>query len=131
MVSGQDHRRLHEQPRRDIARRCGRQRLSVLGLEEDFTVLSKQDTDGWEQWLTQLLIKHFGKPVTANVTVKFGTVNERTVARIDVSPASEPVYTLLTKTGTKGGTFLVRINNTTHELAGSDAATYQHLRWAR
>ncbi len=104
---------------------------SVLGLEEDFTVFSKKDTDGWEQWLTQLLIRHFGKPLTANVTVRFGIVNDCTVARIDVSPASEPVYTVLTKTGTKGETFLVRINNTTHELAGSDAAAYQHHRWAR
>lgn len=50
------------------------------------------------QWLTQLLISHFGKPVTTNVTIRFGTVNDRTVARIDVAPAPEPVYTLLTKT---------------------------------
>lgn len=104
---------------------------SVLGLEEDFTVFSKKDMDGWELWLTQLLINHFGKPVTTNVTVRFGTVDDRTVARIDVAPAPEPVYTLLTKTGAKGESFLARINNTTQELSGSQAATYQHKRWAR
>jgi hypothetical protein len=103
---------------------------SVLGLEEDFTVFSKKDTDGWEQWLTQLLINHFGKPVTTNVTVKFGAVDDRTVARIDVAPSPEPAYTQLTRTGAKGESFLVRINNTTQELRGSQAATYQHKRWA-
>ena len=34
---------------------------SVLGLEEDFAVFSKKDADSWEQWLTQLLINHFGE----------------------------------------------------------------------
>jgi hypothetical protein len=102
---------------------------SVLGLEEDFTVFSKKNTDGWELWLTELLIQVFGKAVTANVTVAFGTIDERTVARIDVAPASEPVYTRRTKTGTKGAIFLVRLNNTTHELEGPDAYAYQHNRW--
>jgi hypothetical protein len=41
------------------------------------------------------------------------------------------VYTLLTKTGIKGETFLARINNTTQELTGSQAAIYQHKRWAK
>jgi hypothetical protein len=48
-------------------------------------VFSKKDTDSWEQWQTQLLINHFGKPVTTNVTVRFGTVNDRTLARVDVA----------------------------------------------
>lgn len=102
---------------------------SVLGLEEDFTVFSKKNTDGWELWLTDLLIQVFGKAVTANVTVAFSTTNERTVARIDVAPASEPIYTRRTKTGTKGAVFLVRLNNTTHELDGPDAYAYQQKRW--
>jgi hypothetical protein len=102
---------------------------SILGLEEDLTVFSKKNTDGWELWLTGLLIQVFGKAVTANVTVAFGAIGERTVARIDVAPASEPVYTRRTKTGTKGAVFLVRLNNTTHELDGPDAYAYQHNRW--
>ena len=102
---------------------------SALGLEEDFTVLSKKNTDGWELWLTDLLIRVFGKAVTANVAVTFGTVHERTVARIDVAPAATPVYTRLTKTGAKAAVFLVRLNNTTHELDGPEAFAYQHNRW--
>ncbi|GAA3110826.1 GmrSD restriction endonuclease domain-containing protein [Streptosporangium carneum] len=102
---------------------------SVLGLEEDLTIFSKKNTDGWEQWLTELLIQTFGKAVTANVTVAFGTIDDRTVARIDVAPALEPVYTTRTKTGAKGAVFLVRLNNTTHELDGPEASKYQHARW--
>ncbi|MFB4278955.1 RNA-binding domain-containing protein [Nonomuraea sp. MTCD27] len=102
---------------------------SVLGLEEELAVFSKKNTDGWEQWLTGLLIQSFGKAVTANVTVAFGTVDERTVARVNVAPASAPVYTTRTKTGAKGAVFLVRLNNTTHELDGPEASKYQHDRW--
>lgn len=102
---------------------------SVLGLEEELTVFSKKNTDGWEQWLTGLLIQAFGKAVTANVTVAFGTIDERTVARVNVAPASAPVYTTRTKTGAKGSVFLVRLNNTTHELDGPEASKYQHDRW--
>jgi predicted HTH transcriptional regulator len=109
---------------------------TVLGLDEDLTVFTKKNTDGWELWLTELLIRVFGKAVTANVTVAFGIVDEHTVARIDVAPASEPVYTLQTKTSAKGSVFLVRINNTTHELDGPDAyaistidGSSSHGRW--
>jgi predicted HTH transcriptional regulator len=101
----------------------------VIGLEEDLTIFTKKNTDAWEQWLTQLLIQDFGKAPTANVTVRFGTIEDRTVARIDVAPASEPVYTLRTKTGTKGAVFLVRLNNTTQEIDGPEAYAYQHNRW--
>ncbi len=102
---------------------------SVLGLEEELAVFSKKNTDGWELWLTDLLIKTFGKAVTANVTVAFGTIDERTVARVNVAPASAPVYTTRTKTGAKEAVFLVRLNNTTHELDGPEASKYQHDRW--
>ncbi|WP_061289591.1 GmrSD restriction endonuclease domain-containing protein [Herbidospora cretacea] len=102
---------------------------SVLGLEEDLTVFSKKNTDAWEQWLTGLLIQIFGKAVTANTTVAFGAIDDHTVARIDVAPASSPVYTNKTKSGAKGPVFLVRLNNTTHELDGPEAAKYQHDRW--
>jgi hypothetical protein len=102
---------------------------SVLGLEEDLTIFSKKNTDAWEQWLTELLVQDFGKAVTANVTVRFGSIDERTVARIDVAPASEPVYTRRTKIGAKGAVFLVRLNNTTREFDGPDAYAYQHNRW--
>lgn len=101
----------------------------MLGLEEDLTVFFKKNTDGWEQWLTELLIQTFGKAVTANVTVVFGAIDERTIARIDVAPASGPVYTTRTKTGAKGTVFLVRLNNTTHEFDGPEASKYQHDRW--
>jgi hypothetical protein len=102
---------------------------SVLGLEEDLTVFSKKNTDAWELWLTDLLIKMFGKVTTANVSVTFGWVEERTIARIDVAPASEPVYTRLKKDGSKGASFLVRLNNATHELDGPEASSYQQNRW--
>ncbi len=101
----------------------------VIGLEEDLTIFSKKNTDAWELWLTELLIQDIGKAATANVTVRFGLIESRVVARIDVAPASEPVYTRRIKTGAKGAVFLARLNNATHELDGPDAYAYQHNRW--
>jgi hypothetical protein len=102
----------------------------IIGIEEDYSLLGKKDADGWELWLTDLLSNALGKAAAADVLVSIATVEDRTVARIDVGPAARPVFTSTTsKSGEKRQSFLVRINNSTQELSGQDAHDYQRSRW--
>lgn len=100
---------------------------TVVGIEEDFPFLGKKkDADGWELWLTNLLCTSLGKTAAADVLVTLGHLDRRTVARIDVGPAARPVFASNSR---DRPAFLVRINNSTHELAGREAHDYQRIRW--
>lgn len=101
---------------------------AIVGIEEDYPFLgSKRNTDGWELWLTDLLTRGLGKPAATNVTLTYGALDGRTVARIDVGPAARPVFA--TAKGEKADAFLVRINSSTQELKGPEAHDYQRKRW--
>ena len=102
---------------------------TTLGIEEDFPFLRKQDADGWELWLTDLLIATLGKAAAADVLVSIGEIDGRTVARVDVGPAARPVFATGGKGSEKQQVFLVRINNSTQELTGQEAHDYQRARW--
>lgn len=96
---------------------------SVVGIEEDFPFLGKKNADGWELWLTDLLMTWLGRAAATDVTLRYGGVDGCTVARIAVWPASRPVF--LNAKKEKKGVFLVRVNSSIRELAGDDAFTYQ------
>ncbi len=97
----------------------------VLGIEEDYPFVKNQDRDGWELWLTDLLTKGLGKAAAAEVDTAYAEFDGRTVARLDVGPAVAPVF------AEPDGrpVFLVRINNSTQEMAGQDALAHQRRRW--
>ena len=101
---------------------------NTVGLEEDYPLLRKADRDGWELWLTDTLSNTLGKVVASEAEVSFADLNGRDVARIEVGPASKPVFAMPPR-GDKREQFLVRINNSTQELVGQEALDYQHKRW--
>lgn len=100
----------------------------IVGIEEDFAFLKDRDRDHWEQWLASAVATSMGKPAAAEVDVRFAAVDGGTVARIDVGPAAGPVFA--TPPGGDGKPlYMVRLNNTTQELAGQDALDHQKKRW--
>lgn len=100
----------------------------VIGIEEDFPLLgSKQNTDGWELWLTAALTTALGKSAATDVDVAYATIADRTIASLAVKPASQPVFATPAKTGKPA--FLVRINSSTQELSGHDIFDYKAKRW--
>ncbi len=102
---------------------------SIVGIETDFPFLRKQDVDGWELWVTDLISTALGKAAAADVRIALGSFDGLTVARIDVGPAARPVFATSGKGGERREVFLVRINNSTQELTGRDAHEYQKSRW--
>jgi predicted HTH transcriptional regulator len=100
----------------------------IVGIDQDFALLKKPDRDGWELWLTDAASHVLGKAAAAEMLVRIAVIDGRHVARIDTGPASEPVFAKPHDAPNKPA-FLVRTNNSTQELAGQEALSYQKSRW--
>lgn len=101
---------------------------AVVGIEEDYPFVGKKNVDGWELWLTDALATWLGKAAATDVTLDHAVVDGRTIARVVVGPAAQPVF-LTAPRGERKGVFLVRVNSSTRELSGTDAFAYQQKRW--
>ena len=97
-----------------------------VGLAADFATLgSKPTRDGYEQFMTQLLINALGAPRLAQINIKPHTVDGKDVFRINVKPSPTPVWA---KDG-NAERFYMRASNTTRELTPSDAFAYIRDHW--
>jgi hypothetical protein len=100
----------------------------LIGIEEDFDLLGKQDPDGWELWLTEAVSSRLGKGAAAELDVRIARVDGKHVARVVAGPAAEPIFAKSPGTG-EAAAFPVRLNNSTQELHGSEMVSYQKSRW--
>ncbi|MEI2729145.1 MAG: DUF262 domain-containing protein [Candidatus Nanopelagicales bacterium] len=100
-----------------------------VGIEQDFPYLRKQDKDGWELWLTDLITETLGRVAAADLDVAIADIDGFGIARIDVGPSPEPVFARAK--GDKTGRFYVRVNNSTLEVSGSELLSYKDKRWPR
>lgn len=93
----------------------------VLGIQPDLDY-KKQDLDGYQNWLSTLLLNTIGQTAVAKgVNIRFETVEDSVVCLIDVRKSSSPVYADTIK-GRE--TFYVRVGNTTRILAGAELVKY-------
>ena len=98
----------------------------ILGLQPDLD-FKHQDLDGYQNWLTTLLINSLGGgTVGALVNLRIEPAGTEVVCLVDVEPSSKPVYAKTTK---GDQCFYVRISNTTRMLEGPELVTYvdQHF----
>ena len=62
------------------------------GIEPDYPLVKGRDRDGWELWLTAVVKTALGIVAATDLPVRFCTIDDRTIARIDVRPGAEPVF---------------------------------------
>ena len=99
------------------------------GLEADLGLTQRGDLDGLENEMTQMLMHALSKDIIAtNVRTTFPEFQGKTIARLDVKPASSPVFA---KTSKDKEAFYVRIGNLTQLMSVQSALNYiaQH-KWA-
>ncbi len=100
----------------------------ILGLAPDFKTHGKRpNADGFENWLTGLLLEAIGRDRIRLLRVSFQTIEGKTVCRVDVDRSPRPVYAA----GEKGAeAFYVRAGNSTRELSISEVHAYvdEHFR---
>ena len=71
-----------------------------------------------------------GTVAATDLLVRFCTMDDRTIARIDVRPGVQPVFATR-KDGPKGPkeVFFARLNNSTEELSGPALLDYRQKHW--
>ena len=84
-----------------------------VGIEEDYPLVEGRDRDGWELSLTTAVKNALGPVAATDLAVGFCTLDDRTIARIDVRP------------GEQREIFFARLNNSTEELSGPALLSYQ------
>jgi Putative DNA-binding domain len=95
-----------------------------LGLDDDLKLLGKkQDIDGYELWLRDLLEAALGKVITASIAISFPQLEGVVVCRVDVPAAGQPVYANRPK-GEKSDDFYLRSGNSTRKLTPQEVVDY-------
>jgi hypothetical protein len=98
----------------------------VLGLEHDYKTLGKkQNREGFENWLTSLLLNEFGKDCAPLLQLAFCQSEGKDVCRVRVKPCSRPAFV---KDGNAEHLF-IRAGNSTRQLNTKEALDYCKQRW--
>jgi len=97
---------------------------TVLGIKHDLKTIGRQDRDGYEQKLHQVL-DALGAEFSQYQHVSFEEYEGKTVCIVRVEPSPKPVY--LTDKGVKE--FYVRVGNTTRPLDMQAAHNYISMHW--
>jgi hypothetical protein len=98
---------------------------TVLGIQYDLQTLGRQDLDGYEQKLHQVLTNYLGAEYSQYEHVSFEPSNGNTVCVVRVDPSPEPVY--LEDKDQKE--FYIRVGNTTRPLDMQAAHDYISMHW--
>jgi hypothetical protein len=99
---------------------------AALGLADDLKVMGrKQDVDGYELWLRDLLVQALGQVPAASIAVSFPELAGVQICRIDVPSAGQPVFANQPKVP-KTDDFYLRLGNSTRQLTGRELL--DHLR---
>jgi len=100
---------------------------TIVGLDQDYRTLKKQDRDGFEQALMTAVATKLGADACQSVHIVFHSVEKQEVCRVMVAPMDRPVYV---KDGDAPKLY-VRTGVLTRELNVQEAVDYTSSRWPR
>lgn len=99
---------------------------SIVGLEPDYRTLGKKgNRDGFETFLTGLLLDAIGRDLTPAIRTTFHDIDGKEVCRVAISPSPRPVF--LKEGG--GDAFWLRTGNSTRRLSIREAVEYCKAHW--
>jgi hypothetical protein len=97
-----------------------------LGLADDYKTLGKrQDRDGYENWLTTLLLDSLGKETNLLIRIKFCEFGGCDICVVDASPSPKPVYVK----EANAENLHIRTGNSTRLLTSREAVEYVKQHW--
>lgn len=91
---------------------------TVTGIDGELHLVKKNDLDGYELWLHDMLSTRLGDIAALQVRVRFPVLDGKHVCRIDCPESPKPIFTRPPK-GDQGERFFVRVGNSTRELTGA------------
>jgi predicted HTH transcriptional regulator len=99
---------------------------NVVGLQHDYKTLRRQNRDGFETFLTTLLLDVFGKDVSSCVRIDFHGIGGEDVCRVTAKASPRAVFV----PDANGGEHLyIRTGNSTRLLSTREAIEYCKIRW--
>ncbi|MUP39395.1 AlbA family DNA-binding domain-containing protein [Labilibaculum euxinus] len=96
----------------------------VLGLDNDYFTLKKNDKDGFQQRLITLVSNTFGKNTCAFLNISFHLINRREICTVVIQPSVRPVYV----NENSRTIFYLRTGNVTNPLTTSETVGYLQSR---
>ncbi len=100
-------------------------RGDVVGIEADYETLARRDRDGYEGYLTKLLLDTFGKELSLSIRISFHEIDRKLICSVTAQPAPKPVFV----PDEKGEHFYVRTGNSTRLLSTREAIEFCKVRW--
>lgn len=98
---------------------------NAVGIEQDYDTLVKKNQDGYEGYLTNLLLDAFGKDRSLWIQISFHQLEQKCVCQIVARPSPTPVFV----TDDKAEHLYVRTGNSTRLLSTREAIEYCKVRW--
>ena len=98
----------------------------VVGLQPDYNSLVKKNLDGYESFLTDLLLNAVGKDCSLFIHITFHQIQDKDVCRVVVKPSPKPVFV----SEDKSEHLYIRTGNSTRLLSTREALEYCRNRWA-
>jgi hypothetical protein len=84
-----------------------------------------QDRDGFENFLTTLLLNAYGKDSSPLIRITFHEVDSKEICRVFAKPSPKPVFVK----DDKGEHLYIRAGNSTRQLTTREALDYCKVRW--
>jgi ActR/RegA family two-component response regulator len=98
---------------------------NIIGIEDDWNTLSRKDIDGYEAYLTNLLLNALGKDVSFSLAISFHEVQQKVVCQISARPSPRAVWV----SDDKVEDLYLRTGNSTRLLTTREAVEYCKVRW--
>jgi len=98
---------------------------NILGLERDLKTLTKQNNDGFELHLRQVIKKYLGDYFEKYIKVTFPKVDDKEICKIQISRSGKPVF--ITFEGTES--FFVRNGNASIPKNRQEQSEYEKIHW--
>ena len=99
---------------------------AAVGLSADYGTLKKQDRDGFELKLQEIVTRDLGEAASASfLTVNFHEIDGEDICQVTVSPSDHPIYV----DNHRQAVFYLRSGNATRPLPVDEAVRYVQHRW--
>ena len=99
---------------------------NILGLDDDISTLKKQDIDGFELQLVEVIKKYIGKELSTHIKIKFPEINNKKICQITVSKSGKPVF--VNFEGKED--FFIRSGCSSQPLGRGEQSAYEKEHWA-
>ena len=99
----------------------------IVGLENDFKTLKKQNQDGFEQTLMTAIAANLGADLCTHISILFHVIEANAICRLIVLPSDRPVFL---NQGNAPKLFL-RTGGGTRDLNIQEALEFAPIRWKR